>query len=416
MSAFQQAENCLNIKLAWDIIQEKTAPVDRDFALHAVGKNLVERNADVYQEALANVEILCDMFVNVSNVSGSASALMQTKSLYLHFDEHEALSREVADLLKQSEPEKRNTLPRSKSQAQRFSGVVEACQKQEKFKSSKVVQRILSSKTATAMSSQTDNTKLTYVSNALFDRRSARTSAGTANTRVPSATAVMSSTSSTPISHRPSQKNEAPIVKSPSSLSARIILQEHSIAEDANEIQNTNSDDDWGADFYTIDSSPPKIQFKKVLEEQPEAKEQPVEPHVYDASTLNPLKLTVADYTDEFIAKIRDILEIEYNYLLKKVEKIQNTITNTAKISEIALTISQELLESTKSLTEADLTRLRGVISNQVYDQDASTKSAKPPLLQENKPKQLLASPIRNTTASLAGSMSTLKCLPKINK
>lgn len=412
MSVSQQAERCLNIKLAWEIIQEMTVPIDRDFALHAIGKNLIERNTDIYQEALANVEILCDMFINVANVSGSVNTLMRTTNSYLYFDEHKSLVMEITNLLKRSEPETKNILSRSKSQAQRFNGVVEACQKQEHFKSSKVVQRILSSKTAAAMNGQGNSSQLTYVDNTLFDKRSECT--GISANAVP----VMSYTLSEPISYQPSVRDEIITIEQPSFSSTRQTLLEEDFVEKASGIQDENDENDWDEDFYTIDISSPKIQSTKIIEEQAKSKEQQVEPNIYSAKALSSVKLTASDYTTEFITKIRNILDIEYNYLLKKVEKIHETIVNTAKVNEIALTISQELLETTKNLTEQDIARLKGAITHQLCDQEIGSKGARPPLLQEHKAKQLLASPTHNTPASLSltGSMTTLKCLPKITK
>lgn len=392
MSASQQAENCLGIRLVWDIIQEKTVPADRDFALHAVGKDLVERNADIYQEALTNVEILRGMFANVASVSGSASALIPAKDPHLHFDEHEALSKEIADFLRQSGVEKRNTLSRSKSQAQRFHGITEACHKQEKFKASKVVQRILSSRTASAMSGETDARQFTYVSNTLFDG-------------LTSVSGVRTSSPAPP-------ERRIPATKFTLSSVPHTVMEKHASVDCANEpLSHDNDDDHKGEgsddiDFYAIDNSPAKRQPENRLERQPGPREAPLDPYVYDASTLRKLKLTASNYTGDFIVRIRELLEAEYNYLLRKVEKIQDTITNTAKVNEIALTISQELLESTKSLTEADITRLRDAATPYCHDQDSGMRSAKP----------LLASPSHSTTAPLATSMSALKCLPKIGK
>lgn len=392
MSASQQAENCLGIRLVWDIIQEKTIPADRDFALHAVGKDLVERNADIYQEALTNVEILRGMFANVASVSGSASALIPAKDPHLHFDEHEALSKEIADFLRQSGVEKRNTLSRSKSQAQRFHGITEACHKQEKFKASKVVQRILSSRTASAMSGETDARQFTYVSNTLFDG-------------LTSVSGVCTSPPAPP-------ERRIPATKFTLSSVPHTVMEKHASVDCANEpLSHDNDDDHKGEDsddidFYAIDNSPAKRQPENRLERQPGPREAPLDPYVYDASTLRKLKLTASNYTGDFVVRIRELLEAEYNYLLRKVEKIQDTITNTAKVNEIALTISQELLESTKSLTEADITRLRDAAAPYCHDQDSGMRSAKP----------LLASPSHSTAAPLATSMSALKCLPKIGK
>lgn len=393
MSASQQAENCLGIRLVWDIIQEKTAPADQDFALHAVGKDLVERNADIYQEALINVEILRGMFANVASVSGSASALIPAKDPHLHFDEHEALSKEIADLLKQqSGVEKRNTLSRSKSQAQRFHGITEACHKQERFRASKVVQRILSSRTASAMSGETDARQFTYVSNALFDG-------------LTSVSGVCTSSPAPP-------ERRIPVAKLTLSSVPHTVMEKHASVDCTNEpLSHDNDDDHKGEDsddidFYAIDTSPAEKQPENRLERQPGPREAPIGPYVYDASTLRELKLTASNYTGDFIVRIRELLEAEYNYLLRKVEKIQDTITNTAKVNEIALAISQELLESTKSLTEADITRLRDAAAPYCHDQDSGMRSAKP----------LVASPSHSTTVSLAASMSALKCLPKISK
>lgn len=392
MSASQQAENCLGIRLVWDIIQEKTAPADQDFALHAVGKDLVERNADIYQEALINVEILRGMFANVASVSGSASALIPAKDPHLHFDEHEALSKEIADFLRQSGVEKRNTLSRSKSQAQRFHGITEACHKQEKFKASKVVQRILSSRTASAMSGETDARQFTYVSNTLFDG-------------LTSVSGVCTSPPAPP-------ERRIPATKFTLSSVPHIVMEKHASVDCTNEPLNHDNEDDHKGegsddiDFYAIDNSPAEKQPENRLERQPGPREAPIGPYVYDASTLRELKLTASNYTGDFIVRIRELLEAEYNYLLRKVEKIQDTITNTAKVNEIALTISQELLESTKSLTEADITRLRDAAAPYCHDQDSGMRSAKP----------LVASPSHSTTVSLAASMSALKCLPKISK
>ena len=392
MSASQQAENCLGIRLVWDIIQEKTAPADQDFALHAVGKDLVERNADIYQEALINVEILRGMFANVASVSGSASALIPAKDPHLHFDEHETLSKEIADLLKQSGVEKRNTLSRSKSQGQRFHGITEACHKQERFRASKVVQRILSSRTASAMSSETDARQFTYVSNALFDG-------------LTSVSGVCTSSPAPP-------ERRIPVAKLTLSSVPHTEMETHASVDCTNEpLSHDNEDDHKGEDsddidFYAIDNSPAEKQPENRLERQPGPREAPIGPYVYDASTLRKLKLTASNYTGDFIVRIRELLEAEYNYLLRKVEKIQDTITSTAKVNEIALAISQELLESTKSLTEADITRLRDAAAPYCHDQDSGMRSAKP----------LVASPSHSTTVSLAASMSALKCLPKISK
>ncbi|KAE8305676.1 hypothetical protein GL50803_0016700 [Giardia duodenalis] len=405
MLASQQAENCLGIRLVWDIIQEKTTPADRDFALHAVGKDLVERNADVYHEALTNAEILCDMFANVVTASDSASTLIQTMGLYPHFGEHEALLKEVVDLLKQSGPEKRALVSRSKSQARRLNEVAEAYHKQEKFKASKVVQRILSSKTVKTLAGQADAKHISYVSDSLFA------------TSAPSTVGDTPSTLHAYTSHLPSLEEAAPALNPIPSSPVQVVPQVHTLMKDSGNDNSDGSDEDEGdVDFYAIDSPPTRDQSGTGPEKQPEPEEQVVDPPIYDASTLRELKLTASDYTGEFIIRVRSMLEIEYNYLLKKVEKIQNTITNTAKVSEVALAISQELVESAKSLTEADLIRLRGIVAHQAYDQDTGGKSAKPPLLQENRSKQLLASPTHSMTTPLAGSMSTLKCLPKIGK
>ncbi|EFO61812.1 Hypothetical protein GLP15_2158 [Giardia lamblia P15] len=411
MSVSRQAENCLSIRLVWDIIQEKTAPADRDFALYAVGKDLVERNADVYHEAVTNLEILCDMFTNVATASDSAGTLIQTKGLYLHFDEHESLLKEVVDLLKQSGLENKTLLSRSKSQARRLNGVAEAYHKQEKFKASKVVQRILSSKTIKALSTQADATQFSYVSDSLFATPASNT------------VADAPSTSRAYTSHLLSPEETVPTPNLALSLPVQVVPQVHAFIEDSTEPRdpggNSNDiseDNDGDVDFYAVDSPPARGQSETCPEKRPEPREPLVDPYIYDASILRGLRLTASDYTGEFVVRIRNMLEIEYNYLLEKVEKIQSTITNTAKISEVALAISQELVESAKNLTEADLIRLRGIVAHQVHGQETNAKNAKPPLLQENRSKQLLSSPAHSMTTLLAGSMSALKCLPKINK